>query len=72
MEHELDVAVVVVVGVAALVWSLVSARLERVNVSAPMAFLVFGLVATHGPLSVIEIHVGSSAARTNCRTTRPR
>jgi NhaP-type Na+/H+ or K+/H+ antiporter len=69
MEHELDVAVVAVVAASALVWSLVAARLERINISAPMAFVVFGLVSTHGPLSVIEIRVDSSTARSVAEIT---
>ncbi len=48
---------------AALLWSLLSGRLERVNVSAPMAFVVLGLVSAHGPLSVIEIQVTSTTVR---------
>jgi sodium/hydrogen antiporter len=63
MEHELDVAVVAVVATSALLWSLLSARLERVNVSAPMAFVVLGLVSAHGPLSVIDVQVSSTIAR---------
>jgi NhaP-type Na+/H+ or K+/H+ antiporter len=63
MDHELDVAVVTVVAASALLWSLLSARLERVNISAPMAFVVFGLVSAHGPLSVIDVQVDSSIAR---------
>ena len=69
MEHELDVAVVTVVAASALVWSLVAARLERINISAPMAFVVLGLVSTHGPLAVIEIHVDSSTARSVAEIT---
>src|SRR5215213_857281 len=63
MEHELDAAVVAVVAASALLWSLLSARLERVNVSAPMAFLALGLVSAHGPLSVIDVRLSSTIAR---------
>jgi NhaP-type Na+/H+ or K+/H+ antiporter len=63
MPHELDVAVIAVIAASALLWSLVSARLERVYISAPMAFVVLGLVSTHGPLSVIEVEVDSALAR---------
>jgi NhaP-type Na+/H+ or K+/H+ antiporter len=63
MEHELDVAVVAVVATGALLWSFLSARLERVNVSAPMAFVVLGLVSAHGPLSVIDVQISSTIAR---------
>jgi sodium/hydrogen antiporter len=63
MDHELDVVVVAVVAASALLWSLLSARLERVNISAPMAFVVLGLVSAHGPLSVIEVQVSSTIVR---------
>ena len=69
MEHELDVAVVTVVAASALLWSLLAARLERLNISAPMAFVVLGLVSTHGPLSVIEVQVGSSTTRSVAEIT---
>ena len=69
MNNELDVAVLTVVAVSALLWSLLSARLERFNISAPMAFVVFGLVSTHGPLSVINVEVDSSLARSVAEIT---
>jgi sodium/hydrogen antiporter len=69
MEHGLDVAVVSVVAASALLWSLLAARLERLNISAPMAFVVLGLVSSHGPLSVIDIQVGSSTARSIAEIT---
>jgi NhaP-type Na+/H+ or K+/H+ antiporter len=69
MDHELDVAVVAVVAASALLWSFLSARLERVNVSAPMAFVVLGLLASHGPLSVIDVQVSSSMARSVAEIT---
>jgi hypothetical protein len=45
MPHELDVAVIAVLAASALLWSLVSARLEWACISAPMAFVVLGLVS---------------------------
>ena len=38
--------------VAALIfaWGTVSARLERFDVTAPITFVIAGLVLTHGPL----------------------
>lgn len=43
--------------VAALVfgWGMMSARLERFDVTAPIAFLLAGLALTHGPLAVLGI-----------------
>jgi sodium/hydrogen antiporter len=69
MSHGLDVAVVAVVAASALLWSLVSARLERANITAPMAFVVLGLVTANGPLALIDVHVGSAAARTIAELT---
>jgi NhaP-type Na+/H+ or K+/H+ antiporter len=43
--------------VAALVfaWGALSGRLERSDVTAPIAFVIAGLVLTHGPLAVLGI-----------------
>jgi sodium/hydrogen antiporter len=43
--------------VAALVfaWGTVSARLERFDVTAPIAFVVAGLLLTHGPLAFLGV-----------------
>ena len=49
MAHDLNLAALAVISACVVVWGLVSARLERWNVSAPIAFVVLGLVATHGP-----------------------
>ena len=43
--------------VAALIfaWAAVSARLERLDVTAPITFVLAGLVLTHGPLAVLAV-----------------
>jgi len=43
--------------VAALVfgWGALSARLERFDITAPIAFVVVGLLLTHGPLAVLGV-----------------
>ena len=43
--------------VAALVfaWGTLSARLERFDVTAPIIFVLAGLLLTHGPLSVLSV-----------------
>jgi NhaP-type Na+/H+ or K+/H+ antiporter len=43
--------------VAALVfgWGTLSARLERFDVTAPIAFVLVGLLLTHGPLAVLGV-----------------
>jgi NhaP-type Na+/H+ or K+/H+ antiporter len=63
MPHGLDVAVVTVLAASAVLWSLISAPLERVNISAPMAFVALGLVSSNGPLAVIDVGVDSDLAR---------
>ena len=69
MEHGLDVTVVAVVAASALLWALLSARLQRFNLSAPMAFVALGLVSSHGPLAVIDVHIDSSTARSVAELT---
>jgi hypothetical protein len=43
--------------VAALVfgWGALSARLERFDVTAPIVFVLGGLLLTHGPLTVLHV-----------------
>ena len=43
--------------VAALVfaWGTLSARLERFDVTAPIIFVLAGMLLTHGPLSVLSV-----------------
>src|SRR6516165_8608637 len=43
--------------VAALVfgWGTLSARLERFDITAPIAFVLVGLLLTHGPLAVLGV-----------------
>ena len=43
--------------VAALVfmWAALSARLERFDVTAPIAFVLAGLLLTHGPLAPLGV-----------------
>jgi NhaP-type Na+/H+ or K+/H+ antiporter len=36
-------------------WGVLSARLERFDVTAPITFVLAGLVLTHGPLAVLGI-----------------
>ena len=50
-----------VAAAAVMAWSLVSARLERWEISAPMLFVVVGLVATNGPLAIVHVQLHSHA-----------
>jgi NhaP-type Na+/H+ or K+/H+ antiporter len=52
-----------------VLWGLVSARLERLNVSAPIAFVVLGLVVAHEPLSLLDAQVHSSTLRSIAEIT---
>jgi NhaP-type Na+/H+ or K+/H+ antiporter len=57
--------------VAALVfvWGAVSARLERFDVTAPITFVIAGLVLTHGPLGVLGIAPSHEAVKVLAETT---
>jgi NhaP-type Na+/H+ or K+/H+ antiporter len=57
--------------VAALVfvWGAVSARLERFDVTAPITFVLAGLVLTHGPLGVLGIAPSHEAVKVLAETT---
>ncbi len=60
MNHDLNIAALAVVSACMIIWGLVSARLERWDVSAPMAFVVLGLVVTHGPTDILHFNLHSS------------
>jgi NhaP-type Na+/H+ or K+/H+ antiporter len=59
-----DFEVLAVVAGCVAVWGLVASRLTRLNVSAPIAFVVMGVLATHGPWSVIHVQLESGGLRT--------
>ncbi|MFZ0251691.1 MAG: cation:proton antiporter [Acidimicrobiales bacterium] len=69
MAHDLNLAALAVISGCVVVWGLVSSRLERWNVSAPIAFVVLGLVATHGPIAVIHLNLHSSTIRSLAEVT---
>ncbi|HVN52408.1 MAG TPA: cation:proton antiporter [Acidimicrobiales bacterium] len=69
MEHGVDATAVAVVAACLLLWGLVSARLERFDVSAPIAFVVMGLVVSHGPTAVIDVKLQSETVRTMAELT---
>ena len=57
--------------VAALVfaWGAVSARLERFDVTAPIVFVIAGLVLTHGPLAVVGVTPSNEAVKVLAEAT---
>ncbi len=63
MNHDLDLAALAVVSACVLIWGLVSARLERWDVSAPIAFVALGLLVTHGPTAMVHFSLHSSGIR---------
>jgi NhaP-type Na+/H+ or K+/H+ antiporter len=63
MEHELNAAAIAVVSACVIVWGLVSARLERWDVTAPIAFVILGLVTANGPLALVHLNLHSSDIR---------
>ena len=69
MNHDLNIAALAVVSACVIVWGLVSARLERWDVSAPIAFVVLGLVVTHGPTDIIHFNLHSSTIRSLAEVT---
>ena len=62
MVNETDAALGVVSG-CVVVWGLVAARFEKLNVTAPIAFVVLGLAVTHGPLTLVHLSLHSSTIR---------
>jgi NhaP-type Na+/H+ or K+/H+ antiporter len=63
VEQGLNLEAIAVVSACVLVWGLLSARLERWNITAPLAFVVLGLVATHPPLTLIHLNLRSDTLR---------
>jgi NhaP-type Na+/H+ or K+/H+ antiporter len=63
VEHGLDTEVVAVVAACVVLWGMVSARLERVDITAPIAFVALGLLVANGPVALIDIDAGSEVVR---------
>ena len=69
MEHGLNVAVLAVVAGCFILWGLLSGRLERWNVSAPMAFVVLGVATAHGPVELVHFQLDSTDIRSLAEVT---
>jgi NhaP-type Na+/H+ or K+/H+ antiporter len=69
MEHQAELTTLAVFAGCVLVWGLVSVRLERWNISAPIAFVALGVVLTHGPVAPARINIHSSTLRTLAELT---
>jgi NhaP-type Na+/H+ or K+/H+ antiporter len=66
---EPDISTLAVLSGCILLWGLVSARLERWDVSAPIAFVVLGVVVTHGPTAFVHLNLHSSTIRSVAELT---
>jgi len=51
------------------VWRIVSARLERFDMTAPIVFTVAGVLLTHGPLAPLGITSGSEVVKVLAEAT---
>jgi sodium/hydrogen antiporter len=69
VEHGLDTGALAVVAGCFALWGLVSGRFERLNVSAPIAFVVLGLLVAHEPLALLDAQVHSSTLRSIAEIT---
>ncbi|HMD45547.1 MAG TPA: cation:proton antiporter [Acidimicrobiales bacterium] len=67
--HDLNIEALAVVAACVVVWGVFSARLERVNVTAPIAFVVLGLAVTHDPLNLMHLNLNSSTLRSVAELT---
>ena len=52
-----------------VLWVLVSGRLERIFISAPLAFVVMGLAINHRPLQLIHLNLRSTTVRSLAEVT---
>ena len=63
MESGLQMGVIVAVAGTMVLWTLVSGRLQRWNVSAPMWFVLVGWFVANRPVKVVDIGLGSEGLR---------
>lgn len=69
MDHATDAAAFAVVAACLVFWGLTSARLERWQISAPIAFVVLGFALTHGPIALVHLQLHSSTIRSLAEVT---
>jgi NhaP-type Na+/H+ or K+/H+ antiporter len=69
MDHAVDLEALGVVAVCAVLWGLFSARLERWDITGPIAFLAFGFVAENGPIALVNVHASSETVRLTAEFT---
>ena len=69
MEEGLDVELLLILSACLVVWGLLSARLERFDISAPIAFVALGLIFENGPLSLVHVAVRGADLRSLAEIT---
>lgn len=63
MEHGSAPEALAIIAACIVIWGLVGARLERLEVTAPIAFVVFGVAVANEPLALLDVHPGSATVR---------
>ncbi len=69
MTHGLDTETLTVAAACVVLWSVFSGRLERLYISAPIAFVVMGLVVTHGPIALVSFSPHSETIKSLAEVT---
>lgn len=64
MESGLNLGTIIVACTGIVLWGLLSSRLERADITGPIAFVLLGLVAAHGPVSLAHVSLSASQLRT--------
>ncbi len=62
-DDALNATNLVVLAACIVGWGLVSARFERWQVTAPIAFVALGLAVSHGPLGIVHLQLHSNTIR---------
>ncbi len=63
MEHGLDMAVIAAITGTLLAWAVVSRRMERWNISAPIWFVAIGFLLSNATFGVIDVGLQSEGLR---------
>lgn len=69
MEPGINSGTIAVVCFCLVLWGLVSSRLVRVDVTAPIAFVAMGLITAHGPVSLVRLQLDSGQLRSVVEVT---
>jgi NhaP-type Na+/H+ or K+/H+ antiporter len=69
VEHGIDLRLLAIVATSVVAWGLVSARLQRLYVSAAIVFVLIGLVVANEPVALIDVSIGSAELRTLAEVT---